>query len=91
MKPLRQQCSEETHTDGYLDFVSHHPLSHKAAVSRTLLSQAEKINDVPEQNKGKRACCGCLEDEWYPRELYSYRVCHQGWEPSAWPRKPIIL
>ena len=54
MKPSRQQCSEETHTDGYLDFVSHHPLSHKAAVSRTLLSQADKINmDVPEKTKEK--------------------------------------
>ena len=52
MKPSQQQCSKETHTDGYLNFESHHPLAHKAAVARILLSQADKIRtDVPEKTK----------------------------------------
>ena len=30
--------SEETHTDRYFDFDSHHPLAHKIAVAHTLLT-----------------------------------------------------
>ena len=54
MKPSRQQCSKETHTDRYLDFVSHHPLTHKAAVSCTLLSQADKVNMQQMSQKKQR-------------------------------------
>ena len=33
-----------THTDRYLDFVSHHPIMHKAAVVKTLFSRADTIS-----------------------------------------------
>ena len=35
---------KSTRTDRYLDFTSHHPLTHKAAVVRTLFSRADSIS-----------------------------------------------
>ena len=34
---------KKMHTDKYLHFTSHHPIAHKLAVMRTLLSRAEKV------------------------------------------------
>ena len=34
---------KKTHTDRYLDFTSHHPLAHKVAVARTLMTRANRI------------------------------------------------
>ena len=36
-----------THTDRYIDFTSHHPLVHKAAVVKTLIKRAEVISSSP--------------------------------------------
>ena len=33
-----------THTEQYLSFASHHPVAHKAAVVRTLMSRADTLS-----------------------------------------------
>ena len=36
--------SKATHTEQYLSFASHHPVAHKAAVVRTLMSRADTLS-----------------------------------------------
>ena len=43
MVPYLPPCfTRKFNTDRYLDFSSHHPLAHKAAVTRTLLTRADR-------------------------------------------------
>lgn len=61
---------KKTHTDRYLQFSSHHPPQHKAAVVRTLFHRSEELLSI-EKNKDeerihlKRA----LQDNGYPRQF----------------------
>ena len=37
-------CRKATHTNQYLAFESHHPMAHKVAVVRTLMSRVEALS-----------------------------------------------
>ena len=64
---------KKTHTDRYLNFESHHPLAHKAAVARTLLTWADRIcMDFPDKAKEKEHLPKCwgwmrIPENWSPR------------------------
>ena len=61
---------KKTRTDTYLNFESHNPLAHKAAVARTLLTRADRIcTDFPDKAREKECVTQVLRMNGYPREL----------------------
>ena len=70
---------KKTHMDRYLDFESHHPLAHKAAVARTLFIRADRIcKDFLDKMKEKEHVAQALRMNGYPRELIT-----KNWEPTG--------
>ena len=59
-----------THTDKYLDFQSHHPLAHKAAVVRTLFSRADNIcSSLLEKGTEEEHVTRALKSNGYPAQF----------------------
>ena len=72
---------KKTHADCYLDFSSHHPLAYKVAVTRTLLTRADRICTFPcDKDAEKEHVSKALESNGYPKT-----VIHQHWRPSPPP------
>ena len=72
---------KKTHSDRYLDFDSHHPLAHKVAVVRTLLTCADRIcSNVPDRDVEKKQVTGALSNNGYPTGLVK-----RNWQPSSQP------
>ena len=62
-----------THTDHYLDFMSHHPLAHKLAVVKTLHGRAEAIcSDVTTKDQETRHIRQALINNGYPRGVLQH-------------------
>ena len=61
---------KQTHTGRYLDFMSHHPLAHKAAVVQTLLIHAEKVCTIVTDKDAEREHVSRAEqNNGYPRSI----------------------
>ena len=61
---------KSTHTDKYLDFHSHHPLSQKKSVVTTLLSRAKDLSSCAVSHKEERNhVVKALEGNGYPRRF----------------------
>ena len=59
-----------THTDRYLDFSSHHPLTHKRSVVTTLFSRANSLSSTMLQcTEEESHLTGKLKMNGYPRRL----------------------
>ena len=61
---------KKTHTDRYLQFSSHHPSQHKAAVVRTLYHRAENLLSLEKNVHNERTYIqSALMDNGYPRQF----------------------
>ena len=61
---------KKTHTDKYLSFNSHHPLSHRVSVARTLFSRAEKVcSTVGERDDERKHVTDALRANGYPMNI----------------------
>ena len=59
-----------THTDRYLDFQSHHPVSHKIAVVRTLNHRAKNLSSTPVAiAEEERKVAQALKKNGYPQKI----------------------
>ena len=71
-----------THTDRYLDFESHHPISHKRSVISTLLSTAATHSSDSETKKAETGhIILALKTNGYPGPLISHQALRRGREP----------
>ena len=78
---------KKTHSDRYLDFDSHHPLAHKVAVARTLLTRADHIcGSAPDRDVEKRRITEALNSNGYPTALVK-----KNWHPTPHSTPPLEL
>ena len=67
---------KHTHTDQYLQFSSHHPLSHKLSVVKTLFSIADKLSStVIERPTEEIHITNALEVNGYPKFSIRKSTC----------------
>ena len=77
---------KRTHMDRYLDFDSHHPLAHKLAVVKTLLSRADThCTFVPDKTQEQLHVTESLVLNGYPHQVVSR--CHDQRRPVRGPEQ----
>ena len=63
-------CRKPTHTDRYLDYMSHHPIEHKKAVVQTLYTRAERLSSTPNKKSSEvKHIFNALKKNGYPKQL----------------------
>ena len=84
---------KSTHTDKYLDFSSHHPLSHKKAVVTTLLNRASShTSDRSLEKEEIGRVTKALQSNGYPRHLIKPRLkrISSGTEERQWKGTAVV-
>ena len=87
---------KSTHTDRYLNFDSHHPLAHKVAVARTLLTRADRIcMSVPDRDAEKRHVTQALKSNGYPTGMvkrnWQAPLAHSPASDPVTPRATVVI
>ena len=83
--------------DQYLDFTSHHPLTNKIAVARTLMTQVDRIcTYVLDKDKDNRHIVKALKNNGYPSYHVKINWCttsnpHQSSSPEDKPRAMVVI
>ena len=63
---------KQMHTDRYLDFLSHHPLSHKKSVVKSLLSRAKALSSTAAECTKEKLHVNC-HPSLHPRLIRTYQ------------------
>ena len=59
-----------THTDRYLDYMSHHPIEHKKGVVQTLCTRAERLSSTPNKISSEvKHIFNVLKKNGYPKQV----------------------
>ena len=74
---------KKTGTDCYVEFLSHHPLAHKVAVTQTLLTRADRICTFQHDRDAEEHVSKALESNGYPKT-----VIRQHWRTSSTSAPP---
>ena len=64
-----------THTNQYLSFASHHPVTHKVAVVRTLLSRSNTLSSLGVQRVEEEKIVEALKENSYPSSFIHKHSC----------------
>ena len=80
-------CRKPTHTNKYLEFLSHHPTVHQSTVVRALFNRAEKVlSSLVEKTAEERRLFEALQKNGYPKRFIS---CRSRRPQETEQRKPI--
>ena len=87
---------KKTHIDRYLDFEFHHPLVHKVAVARTLLTQVDRIcMSVPDRDDEKRHITQALNSNGYLTGLvkrnWQTQPAHSPASKPVTPKATVVI
>ena len=87
---------KKTHTDRYLDFDSHHPLAHKIAVTRTLLTRADRIcMSATDRDAEKTHVMQDLNSNGYPtaviKKNWQTLLAHSPAPGPMTPRATVVI
>ena len=78
-----------THTNQYLAFESHHPVAHKVAVVKTLMSRAEALpSSSVEQAQEEKEITGTLKKNGYPSSFVYKHSCPGRPRPDREEQRP---
>ena len=59
-----------THTDRYLDYMSHHPIEHKKGVVQILCTRAERLSSTPNKKSSEvKHIFNVLKKNGYPKQV----------------------
>ena len=89
---------KKTHMVRYMDFTSHHPLTNRIAVARTLMTQVDMICTYvcAGQGQGEETHCQGPEEQWVPSHHVNKNQCttsnsHQSSPPEDKPRATVVI
>ena len=78
-----------THTNQYLAFESHHPIAHKVAVVKTLMSRAEALSSSGvERAQEEKEVTGALKENGYPSSFVYKHSCSGRPRPDREEQRP---
>ena len=82
-------CRKATHTNQYLAFESHHPVAHKVAVVKTLMSLAEALSSSGvEWAQEEKEITGTLKENDYPSSFVYKHSCQGIPRPDREEQRP---
>ena len=77
-----------THTNQYLSFALHHPVTHKVAVVRILMSKANTLSSLGVQRVEEKKIVEALEENSYPSSFICKHSCPTRHRQEVDVRKP---
>ena len=88
------EYQKTTHTNQYLSFSAHHPVAHKVAVVKTLMSRANTLSSSGVQGAEEEKIVDNLKENGYPFRFICKHLCptrHKQGVDDKRPRTAVTL